>query len=91
MPIWNLVFLPVFGLLAGCLTMSGTYRLQAVDARGKELSSNMDITAEGRLIYPFRNALCSTYPDAVIRITAIDSGKELASESPYKCKRRIFH
>jgi len=91
MPIWKLVYLPVFGLLAGCLTMSGTYKLQAVDAHGKELSNNMDITAEGRLIYPFRNALCSAYPGAVIRITAVDSGKELAGESPYKCKRGIFH
>jgi len=70
--------------LSGCLTLSGFYTLMAVDEEGNNLRSN--IHAEGRAIYAARNALCLSYPGATIKITNMETGKELTSESPYKCR-----
>ena len=72
-------------VLAGCLTLSGTYQVVARDpATGKDLSGAR-ITAGGSAIYSVRNALCMKYKNAVILITDAKTGDELKSESPYTC------
>ena len=45
-----------------------------------------EIYAQGRMIYTMRNAICANNPGATVHITDIHSGKELKSESPYKCR-----
>lgn len=72
--------------LAGCATVKGTYVLNAYDATGKELGGNMQLTATGRSLYAIRNALCSTYPQAVVRIKGVTTQEELKSDSPYQCR-----
>ncbi|WP_421568271.1 hypothetical protein [Stenotrophomonas sp. PD6] len=72
--------------LSGCVTLSGTYVVSATDAEGRELSSNVRMTADGSRIYTARNALCSAYPGAVVHIKDLQTGEELRSESPYTCK-----
>jgi hypothetical protein len=69
----------------GCLTLSGTYKVVAVDADGKPFPDQLNIIAEGSGIYTVRNALCRNYPGATIVITDADTGEELKRESPYKC------
>lgn len=71
-------------ILSGCITMSGNYIVTAVDAQGKAI--NARFVAQGRHIYTARNAICATYPGAVVTIRDADSGKELESESPSHCK-----
>lgn len=71
--------------LSGCVTLSGTYAISASDADGREVSSNVRMTAEGSGIYSARNAICATSPGATVRIHDIQTGKELQSESPYRC------
>lgn len=75
----------VFGL-SGCVTLSGTYVITATDAEGREVASNVQMMAEGRGIYSARNALCANNPGGVVHIKDIQTGKELQSESPYRCK-----
>jgi hypothetical protein len=72
--------------LSGCVTLSGTYVVSATDAEGRDLSSNVRMTADGSRIYTARNALCSAYPGAVVHIKDLQTGEELRSESPYTCK-----
>jgi hypothetical protein len=44
----------------------------------------MDV--RGSHIYAARNAICSANPGAVVSIADKTTGKELSSESPYRCK-----
>ena len=82
----GLLLLIVSMLLTGCLTMSGTYRVRAVDAEGQDLNQNIVMTAEGRHIYTARNAICSLNPGATVLIEDVTTGAELKRESPYKCR-----
>ncbi|WP_249672139.1 hypothetical protein [Pseudomonas abieticivorans] len=70
--------------LGGCVTLSGDYDVSAKDASGK--AQGYTIATQGRGIYTARNALCSAYPGAVVTIVDSHSGKELGSESPYRCR-----
>ncbi|MCC7633262.1 hypothetical protein [Stenotrophomonas rhizophila] len=72
--------------LSGCVTLTGTYVVSATDAEGRDLSSNLRMTADGSRIYTARNALCSAHPGAVVHIKDLQTGEELRSESPYTCK-----
>ncbi len=71
--------------LSGCATLSGTYVVTATDADGKEIAKNVRMMADGTGIYTARNALCATKPGAVVHIKDSQTGRELESESPYKC------
>lgn len=73
--------------LAGCVTFSGNYVISAADADGRPLASNIRMTAEGSGIYSARNAICAANPGATVRIHDVQTGKELQSESPYKCSK----
>jgi len=75
--------------LSGCLTLSGVYTVIAVDDNGKNLMPNVDMIAEGSGIYTIRNAFCSQFPGATIKITDRQTGAELTSESPYKCRGKL--
>ncbi len=72
--------------LSACLTLSGNYRLTARDAAGEPILQNMHIMAQGSGIYQARNGICAAFPRAVVTITDTDTGKELTSESPYRCR-----
>ena len=71
--------------LSGCVTLSGTYVVSATDAEGRDLSSNLRMTADGSRIYTARNALCAAHPAAVVHIKDLQTGEELRKESPYTC------
>lgn len=71
--------------LSGCVTLSGTYVVSATGAEGRDLSSNLRMTADGSRIYTARNALCAAHPGAVVHIKDIQTGQELRNESPYTC------
>lgn len=71
--------------LAGCLTMSGNYVISA-SKDGNDLTKNLVLTAEGRGIYSVRNSICAAHPGAIVTIKSTETGKELASESPYHCR-----
>ncbi|PSJ80379.1 hypothetical protein [Neisseria iguanae] len=74
-------------LLGGCLTLSGNYELKAFDHNGNPALTNIRSVAQGRSIYTVRNAMCAALPQgATIRIYHLDTGKELAGESPYRCR-----
>lgn len=73
-------------LSSGCVTMSGTYVLSAHDENGVALSGKRTLLATGSRIYSVRNALCMTYPKATVTIKNAETGEELTSESPYKCR-----
>jgi len=79
------VALVIFNL-SGCVTLSGTYVVSATDAEGRDLSSNLRLTADGSRIYTARNALCAAHPGAVVHIKDLQTGEELRSESPHICK-----
>ncbi|UOO82172.1 hypothetical protein LVJ83_01465 [Uruburuella testudinis] len=80
------LLLPV--LVSGCLTLSGHYELKAFDHNGKPALGNIRSVAQGSGIYSARNAMCSALETgATIRIYHLETGKELASESPYHCRR----
>lgn len=72
--------------LSGCVTLSGTYVVSATDAEGRDLSSNLRMTADGSGIYTARNAICSAHPGAVVHIRNLQTGEELRSESPHTCR-----
>jgi hypothetical protein len=76
----------VISSLSACVTLSGTYVVSATDAEGRDLSSNVRMTADGSRIYTARNALCLAHPGAVVHIKDLRTGEELRSESPYICK-----
>jgi len=82
----KLVLFLALGSLGGCLTLSGNYRVTATDANGQELNGGLDMIAQGSGIYPVRNGLCAVHRKAIIRITDLETGQELKSESPYKCR-----
>src|SRR5690554_668673 len=75
-------------LFTACMTLSGNYKVEAQDDQGTPLS-NINMVAEGSGIYTVRNALCSAHPGAIIRITDINTGQELKSESPYQCRGKL--
>ena len=70
--------------LGGCLTMSGNYKVTAVDATGAPVK--MEFTTQGRGIYSIRNAFCMNNPKGTVTIRDLDTGEELKSESPYHCR-----
>ncbi len=84
MRLFHLSLLALVGLAAGCVTMSGNYRVSAIDANGVELVKG--IFAQGRTIYSVRNAICSQHSKATVIITDMQTGQPLSSESPYKCR-----
>jgi hypothetical protein len=73
-------------LLSGCLTMSGNYIVTAVDAQDKPLK--LGFFVQGRHIYTARNGICAAQPGAIVTIRVQETGKELESESPYRCPAR---
>ena len=83
----NLIALAVVPLLSSCLTLSGTYRLRAIDEQGQELSSKIDMMAQGSGIYTSRNALCRLYPEAIVLIEDASTGQPLKGESGKRCRR----
>ncbi|QHD07584.1 hypothetical protein [Pseudomonas sp. R76] len=74
----------VFLTLGGCLTMSGNYKVTAVDANGTP--AKMVFTTQGHGIYSVRNAFCMNNPKGTVTIRDLDTGEELKSESPYHCR-----
>ncbi|AKS05090.1 hypothetical protein [Pseudomonas trivialis] len=70
--------------LGGCLTMSGDYKVTAVDANGAPVK--MVFTTRGSGIYSVRNAFCLNYPKGTVTIRDLNTGEELSSESPYHCR-----
>lgn len=70
--------------LAGCVTLSGHYRVIGVKPDGTEIPRT--VLAQGSGIYQARNAVCLAYPGATVRIVDADTGEELRSESPYACR-----
>lgn len=78
-----LLCLPI--LLSSCLTLTGTYRVKVMDENGKDLAPHLNIIAQGSGIYTTKNALCRVYPRGIIHYIDIETGKELAFESPSKC------
>lgn len=80
------IFLYFVLLLTACVTMSGTYSLNAIDSSGNPITSKLNLVAEGSGIYTARNALCANYPGAKIIIKDIKTGKELEGESGYQCR-----
>lgn len=71
--------------LTACVTMTGTYSISAYDSQGNLLNEKMQMMADGSGIYSVRNAICHTYPKAIVVIKDIKTGAELKSESPYNC------
>lgn len=84
MRIHHLCLFISLGLVAGCVTVSGNYRVSAVGAGGEKLADN--ILAQGRGIYAVRNAICSQYPRATVLISDAQTGQPLSGESPYQCR-----
>ncbi|MHC5308161.1 hypothetical protein [Bartonella sp. LJL80] len=74
------------GILAGCLTLNGNYRVTATDAAGNDLTSKINFYAQGSGIYSVRNGICAAHPKAIVHIYDADTGTELKSESPYRCR-----
>lgn len=80
----HLSLLALVALTAGCVTMSGSYRVSAIEGNGVEVVK--DIFAQGRTIYTVRNAICSQHRNATVIITDMQTGQPLSSESPYRCR-----
>ena len=72
-------------VLTACVTMSGTYKVYAIDGAGKPINQNLKITAEGSSVYSMRNALCKNNPGAKIIIEDVKTGEALKGESGYQC------
>ena len=72
------------GLATGCMTLSGNYKVSAIDANGVVLVKG--IFAQGRMLYTARNAICSLHKNATVIIIDLRTGEPLSSESPYKCR-----
>jgi len=72
--------------LCGCVTtLSSYYSVSAYDDQGNQLNNKTDIMAHGHEIDTARDALCQTYPNAVIIIKDMRLGKHLEGESPSRC------
>jgi hypothetical protein len=70
--------------LAGCVTVSGTYRITGVTKDGAKIPMVFDV--RGSRIYSVRNGICSAHPGATVSIVDLNTRKDLSGESPYKCK-----
>lgn len=79
-----IVFASLVLSLTGCVTTSGAYRITAINTDGVRVPVVMDV--RGSHIYAARNTICSANPGAVVSIADKTTGKELSSESPYRCK-----
>ncbi len=73
-------------LLNSCMTLNGDYHLVALDENGNELAPNVKMMAHGTGIYTVKNALCSAFPKATVRIYDIKTNEELKGKSPRKCR-----
>ncbi|WP_325435888.1 hypothetical protein [Pseudomonas nitroreducens] len=73
-------------LLAGCMTLSGYYKLTAYNANGDVVMGDRKNIAEGSGIYTVRNALCGIPSVAFVVIRDNKTGEELKGESPYQCR-----
>lgn len=73
-------------LVAGCVTVSGTYELTARDAAGQPIQMRTRMIAQGSGIYTVLGAICKAYPGATVTITSLETKQELAGESPHRCK-----
>lgn len=71
--------------LSGCITLSGNYEIQAYDTNGTRLQIPK-VSAQGSGIYKIKNALCSIYPNAVIKVINLDNNTELKNELRYCLK-----
>lgn len=82
------LYAAVLPLLSGCLTLSGNYEVKAEDADGRPLINGIRMTASGSGIYTVRNSMCASLQgqNALIRIYDLENGRELSSESPYRCR-----
>jgi hypothetical protein len=70
--------------ISGCVTMSGNFTVTGTKPDGSPIPTT--ISAQGSGIYSARNSFCLAYPGATVKIVDAKTGKEYASESPYKCK-----
>ena len=80
----NITILLLATLVSGCVTLSGIYTVTATQADGTAVPVN--VVAEGSGIYTARNGICAAFPGATVRIADRATGKELQSESPYRCR-----
>jgi hypothetical protein len=62
------------------------YAVEAYDANGERLSSNLRLLTPGDGIHAMRNTLCNTHPEATVVIRDVETNDELAGESPYQCR-----
>ena len=72
-------------VLTACVTISGSYKVYAIDGAGKPINQNLNIIAQGSSIYSARNALCMNNPGAKIIIEDVKTGEALKDESGYQC------
>lgn len=72
--------------LGGCLTMSGDYKVTAVDANGAPVK--MVFTTRGSGIYSVRNAFCLNYPKGTVTIRDLNTGKNSAAKALTTAARR---
>lgn len=72
--------------LAGCVTLSGNYKVSLQNVPDGSAANNTEIRAQGSGIYTAINALCITHPGATVVVRDTITGEELKSESPHKCR-----
>jgi len=91
----KLILLLALGSLAGCvssnnverMTEHGVYSVTEIDSTGQELENARGGILRGRRgVYAITTLICTLNPKAIVRITNFETGKEIKSESPYKCK-----
>jgi len=82
----KLILLFALGSVAGCSTLNSSYHVTEVDSAGQKVDSGFDIIVRGDGVHKAKNFICALNPKATVRITDLETGKEIKSESPYKCK-----
>lgn len=84
----RLLLIGLFSLItSSCVTTTNTYKLNAYNQAGKNLSDNLELIASGSGVYTVRNSLCLTYPGAVIVIKNTKTTKE----SKYQCSKKTIN